>query len=127
MPLDPQIPLSAMGADPRQAQQQFQNGLQVFQMKDQMQQRDQAQMAAANEKLIAQKVDTLANSGTTLFLKYRGLIDQGFSEASAHAAMQEDFKRELGGLAASRTSDGKPLFAQEELQGFGQEFNAGEL
>jgi hypothetical protein len=116
-----------MGADPRQQQQQFGNTLQVFQMKDAMQQRDAAKQQQMQEKRTHKKISSLADRGVGLFMKYQSLKEQGFSEQSAHAAMQEDFKRELGGLASERFDDGSPLYDQQELQQFGQEFNAGEL
>ena len=126
--LDPSIPLNAMGANPNQPQQQMSNALQVFQMKDAMQQRSQAQQQQQNERRMAKKVESLANRGTGLFLKYRSLIDDAkLTHSAAEAAMQEDFKREIGGLASERDDNGMPLYTQEELQGLGQEFKAGEL
>lgn len=125
--LDANIPLSAMGADPRQPQQQMNNALQVFQMKDAMQQRNQAQKTAMDEKKVAKKLQTMTEKGTGLFLRYQGLKDQGFSESAAHAAMQEDWKREIGGLAAQRYEDGSPMFETSELGQLGEEFKAGEL
>ena len=118
MPLDPSIPLQAQGAPDNSAK------LMQF---AQLQQMGQAQQQKQNEVREHKRISAMADRGAGLFVRYQGLKDQGFSEQAAHAAMQEDFKREIGGLASLRDDNGQALFSQDELGQFGQEFNAGQL
>lgn len=118
MPIDPSIPLQAQGAPDN-----FGKLMQVAQF----QQMGQAQQQKRNEMRDAKKVKEMAARGSGLFMRYQSLKDQGFSEQAAHAAMQEDWQREIGGLASLRDDNGAPLFDQQELGQFGQEFNAGQL
>ena len=122
MPIDPSIPLQAQGAPDN-----FGKLMQVAQMQQMGQQRQQQadqQSAALREH---KRIKAMTERGTGLFMRYQTLKDNGFSEQAAHAAMQEDWQREIGGLASLRGDDGAPLFDQNELGQFGQEFNAGQL
>ena len=117
-PIDPSIPLQAQGAPDNSAK------LMQF---AQLQQMGQAQRQKQNEVREHKRISAMADRGAGLFVRYQGLKDQGFSEQAAHAAMQEDFKREIGGLASLRDDSGAPLYSQDELGQLGQEFNAGRL
>ena len=122
MPLDPSIPLQAAGAPDNSGKlMQF---AQMQQMGQQRQQQADQQAAALREH---KRVKAMAERGTGLFMRYQTLKDNGFSEQAAHAAMQEDYQRDIGGLASLRDDNGQALFSQEELGQFGQEFNAGQL
>lgn len=118
MPIDASIPLQAVGAPDN-----FGKLMQVAQVQ-QMNQAQQQQRAQLRE---AKRIKAMAERGTGLFLRYQTLKENGFSEQAAHAAMQEDWGREIGGLASLRDDNGAPLFDQQELGQFGQEFNAGQL
>jgi hypothetical protein len=118
MPIDPSIPLQAQGSPDN-----FGKLMQVAQV----QQMGQAQQQKRAEMRDAKRIKEMANRGSGLFMRYQSLKDQGFSEQAAHAAMQEDWQREIGGLASLRDDSGAPLFDQQELGQFGQEFNAGQL
>lgn len=122
MPIDASIPLQAAGIPDNSAKL-----MQFAQLQQMGQQRaDQASQLAA-QKREAARVKAMAERGTSLFMRYQSLKDQGFSEQAAHAAMQEDYQREIGGLASLKDDKGSPLFDQNELGQFGQEFNAGQL
>lgn len=121
MPIDPSIPLQAQVPD------NFGKMLQVGQIHMANQQANQQRQQQAAQQREHKRISAMADAGTGLFVRYRGLIDNGFSEAAAHAAMQEDWQRGIGGLASMRDESGAPLFSQEELGQFGQEFKAGEL
>jgi hypothetical protein len=118
MPIDPSIPLQAQGAPDNSAKL-----MQVAQV----QQMGQAQQQQRAQLRDAKRIKEMANRGSGLFMRYQSLKDQGFSESAAHAAMQEDWQREIGGLSSVRDENGAALFSQEELGQMGQEFNAGQL
>lgn len=118
MPIDPSIPLQAQGSPDNSGK------LMQFAQLQQMGQQRQQQAAQLRE---AKRVKEMASRGAGLFMRYQSLKDQGFSEQAAHAAMQEDYQREIGGLASVRDDNGAPLFDQSELGQMGQEFNAGKL
>ena len=121
-PIDAGIPLQALGAPDN-----FGKLAQVAQMQQMGQQRQQQadqQAAALREH---RRIKAMTERGTGLFMRYQTLKDNGFSEQAAHAAMQEDWGREIGGLASLRDDNGSPLFDQQELGQMGQEFNAGQL
>ena len=118
MPIDASIPLQAQGAPDNTGK------LMQF---AQLQQVNQAQQQKRNEMREYKRVKEMSSRGVGLFTRYQNLKEQGFSEQAAHAAMQEDYQREIGGLASIRDDDGQALFSQQELGQFGQEFNAGQL
>ena len=118
MPIDPSIPLQAQGSPDN-----FGKLMQVAQV----QQMNQAQQQKRNELREHKRIKAMADRGTGLFLRYQTLKENGFSEQAAHAAMQEDWGREIGGLGSLRDDDGSALFSQDELGQFGKEFDAGQL
>jgi hypothetical protein len=122
MPIDPSIALQVQGAPDNSGKlMQF---AQMQQMGQQRQQQADQQAAALREH---KRIKAMTERGTGLFMRYQTLKDNGFSEQAAHAAMQEDWQRDIGGLASLRDDNGQALFSQEELGQFGQEFNAGQL
>ena len=120
--LDASIPLQI-----KPPEDNFGKLMQVAQMQQVGQQRqDQAQQLAAQQRE-HKRVKAMAEGGSGLVIRYQTLKDNGFSEQAAHAAMQEDWQRAIGGLASLRDDNGAPLFSQDEMRQFGQEFNAGQL
>jgi hypothetical protein len=120
-PIDATIPLQVQVPDNSGKLMQF---AQMQQMGQQRQQQAQQQAAQMREH---KRVKAMAERGTGLFMRYQTLKDNGFSEQAAHAAMQEDYQRELGGLASLRDDNGAALFSQDEMRQFGQGFDAGQL
>ena len=121
-PIDAGIPLQAMGAPDNSGKL-----MQFAQLQQMGQQRNQQAQQLAAQQREHKRVKAMAERGTGLFMRYQTLKDNGFSEQAAHAAMQEDYQRDIGGLASLRDDNGQALFSQEELGQFGQEFNAGQL